>query len=118
MAEITVAKAKNYGLVTSLEELQELANRLMASDDPIGFDVETGYNGPPRLKGALDTYWKDQFVCGFSITNSPEWARYIPLAHDFTDLNLPEREAWEIIKPVLETKKIIAHNAKFEMEAL
>lgn len=109
--------AKNYGLVKSLDELKALAKKLLADGKPVGFDVETGYSGPDREKGALFIDWDQQFVCGFSITNGTGWARYVPVAHEYGN-NLPEYEAWEIIKPVLEELPIIAHNMKYELRNL
>jgi DNA polymerase-1 len=109
--------ALNYGRIRSIAELKALADRLLADGKTIGFDIETGYDGPDKPKGSLDMDWDAQFIVGFSITNSPKWARYVPVAHDFGE-NLPEAEAWEIIKPVLETLPVVAHHAKFEMRNL
>lgn len=106
--------AKNYGLITTDEALQSLVDKLLAEGKPVGFDVETGYEGPDRKKGSLDVDWDAQFVCGFSITNSPDWARYVPVAHDY--IQMPN--AWEIIRPVLEQLPVIAHNMKFERRNL
>lgn len=108
----------DYAVVDSLDSLELLAARLLADNKKVGFDVETGYFGPDRVKGALDMDWDSQFVCGFSITNSSTaWARYAPLAHDLGP-NLPEGESWEIIKPVLETLPVVAHNMSFEVRNL
>lgn len=107
--------ARNYDVITSEEALRALVEKLLAEEKPIGFDVETGYLGPDRKKGALNIDWDEQFVAGFSITNSPDWARYIPVAHDF-GANLPS--AWDIVKPVLETLPVIAHHLKFEKRNL
>lgn len=112
-----MALAKNYGLVKSLDQLRLLADALMEQGDVIGFDVETGYSGPDRIKGALDMMWSEQFISGFSITNNPSWARYVPVAHD-NGPNLPEQEVWEIMKPVLETLPVVAHHLKFEQRNL
>lgn len=109
--------AKNFGRIRTVDELEKLAHKLLLDDKPVGFDVETGYHGPDREKGAVFIDWDQQFVSGFSITNNVGWARYVPVAHDLGD-NLPEREAWEIIKPVLESVPIVAHNMKFEMRNL
>lgn len=105
---------KNYKAVTSLEELRALADRLLesvAAGKPIGFDIETGYDGPDEAKRSLDP--TRNFIVGFSITDDPSYARYVPLRHDFA-ANLDEDAALEIIRPVLTTGQIVAHNAKFE----
>jgi len=75
------------------------------------------YLGPSRRKGALQIDWDSQFVCGFSLTNSKNWARYVPLAHEYGE-NLPEAQTWELMKPVLETLPVIGHGLKFEIRNL
>ena len=90
---------------------------MQADGQPLGFDIETGYHGPNLDKGSLFVDWDQQFTCGFSITNDPTWARYVPIAHDHEE-NLPEADVWEIVKPLLETLPVVAHNAKFEMRNL
>lgn len=107
--------SRDYGLVDSVDSLEALINKLTAENKPIGFDVETGYSGPARKHGSLYIDWDAQFVCGFSITNSPEWARYVPVAHDWGGLG---SDAWEIVKPALETLPVIAHHMKFEKRNL
>lgn len=104
--------AIDYGLITSLDELKGFLKYLTDLGQPIGYDVETGYSGEPRNKGAVDVFWDNQFVCGFSLS-SLDVARYIPVAHDLGP-NLPERETWELMKPFLETQPIVAHNLNFE----
>lgn len=103
-------------MLTSADAVRALADALLAEQKPIGFDVETGYMGPEREKGSLYIDWDEQFVCGFSVTNGTGWARYVPVAHDNTNLNVPD--AWEIMKPVLETLPTIAHNMRFEKRNL
>lgn len=107
----------NYGAIKDLAQLQTLCDALLEQGKTIGFDVETGYQGPDREKGALWVNWAEQFVVGFSITNDKRWARYVPLRHD-EGPNLPEREAWEIVQPVLETLPVVAHHLKFEQKNL
>jgi DNA polymerase-1 len=109
--------SRNFAAIDSLDTLKALVQKLQADGQPIGFDIETGYYGPNVDKGALFVDWDQQFTCGFSITNDPTWARYVPLAHDH-DTNLPEADAWEIVKPLLETMPVVCHNAKFEMRNL
>lgn len=109
--------AKHFDLITRLDVLKALIDKLMVDEKQIGFDVETGYLGPDRKKGAVQIDWDQQFICGFSITNDAGWARYVPVAHEFGD-NLPEEKTWELMKPVLETLPSSAHNAKFEIRNL
>ena len=110
---VSAIQARDYAMIRTVEEAQALADKLLADGTLIGFDVETGYSGPDVEKRALNTTHPDQFVVGFSITNSPTWARYLPLRHDMQD-NLPAKEVWEIFRPVLEQLDIVAHHKKFE----
>ena len=108
---------RHFAPVSNLDTLKALVDKLMAEEKKVGFDVETGYSGVDRIKGAVDIDWDNQFMSGFSLTNSTSWARYVPVAHDHGN-NLPEEKAWEIVQPVLETLPIVAHNAKFEKRNL
>ena len=94
-----------------------MIEKLRQHDGPIGFDIETGYVGPNRAKGSLDTTWEAQFIVGFSITSAQSWARYVPLGHDF-GANLDPEVVWPLMKPLLEEGKIVAHNMKFEKRNL
>lgn len=109
--------AKNYDVIKSLDVLKAFTEKLLAEGKPIGFDIETGYTGPNRDKGSLFIDWDEQFISGFSLTNDPSMARYVPVSHDYGN-NVPEAQAWEIMKPVLETLPVIAHNMKFEKRNL
>ena len=104
--------AKNYGSVQTIDGLKALVDALLEQKKPIGFDIETGYTGPDRIKGSLQI--GSNIIVGFSLTNDPSWARYVPLAHDDGN-NLDPVEVWPIVKPLLETLPVIAHNAKFEI---
>ena len=106
--------SRDYALLDSITAAKELAERLMDEKTRLGFDVETGYTGDPFVKRALDTSHADQFVCGFSITNNPSWARYVALRHDGAEENLPPREIWEIFRRPLQELELVAHHKKFE----
>lgn len=110
--------ARDYALVRSIEELKALCGRLLADGTLLGFDIETGYDGPSAEKRALDVMHPDQYVVGFSITNSPTWARYVALRHDVGAVNLDPVEAWETVRPVLETLDVVCHQKKFEEKNL
>lgn len=103
---------KNYGAITDLDTLKKLIDKLGEEAKPIGYDIETGYDGPDRKKGALFPAG-NSFTVGFSITNDISWARYVPLRHDF-GINLDPDIVWPLMKPLLEQKLIVAHHAKFE----
>jgi DNA polymerase-1 len=103
---------KNYAAIKSIDDLAKLFAKLKDIDAPMGFDIETGYDGPDRKHGALAAH-AGAFVVGFSFTIDPRWARYVPLRHDLGP-NLDQDKVLEICQPVLEQKRLVAHNAKFE----
>lgn len=107
----------DYGVIRSIDEAKALAARLAYSDKAIGFDIETGYDGPDREKGSLYPH-ENAFIVGFSITDDPKWARYVPLRHDSKDDNLDPDLVWPIFQPVLEQPRIVCHHEKFESKFL
>lgn len=102
-----------YDRIKNLDQLRALVDKLGEVGKPVSFDIETGYLGPERERGALRIDCPDQFIAGFSFTNDRRWSRYVPVAHDLAD-NLPEERTWEVMKPLLETVPVVAHNWKFE----
>lgn len=109
---------RDYQGIRTYEELDLLIEELENGPDLIAFDVETGYLTAESVeKRALNTRNEDFIVVGFSITNSSQWARYIPLRHD-NDRPLDPKIVWEKFRNIFETKTLIAHNAAFERAAL
>jgi DNA polymerase-1 len=108
---------KNYAFVSTLDEAKILLDKLWNDDKLIGFDIETGYNGKDRVKGSVKMDWPEQFIVGFSITNSTDWARYVPLKHDFGP-NLDPWTIWELFKELLEKKSLAMAHGKFEARNL
>jgi DNA polymerase I-like protein with 3'-5' exonuclease and polymerase domains len=98
---------KNFGAVSSIDELAAFAARLLQGDGSIGFDIETGYDGPPKEKHSLHP--ETAIVVGISFTNSTDWARYVPLRHDIGE-NLDNYQAARILWPVLASGRGVAHN--------
>jgi len=109
----------NYGAVRSAEEFETFVERLLAADKPFGFDIESGFIGDTKDKNvALKFRHPDWVLVGFSFTNSEEWARYVPVAHDNGDnVDDPVRAARALWK-LLNSGKGVAHNALFELGAL
>jgi DNA polymerase-1 len=104
----------NYGFLRSVDDLAKLAKAVADEPHaPMTFDLETGYEGPDREGGSL-AWHAGAFIVGFSFTIDPKWSRYVPLRHDYLDENLPGDDVWEIMRPLLEDRGVIAHNAKFE----
>ncbi len=101
---------KNYGVVSSLVELDRLIQHI--GSDVFAFDIETGYYGEPVEKRALKP--EAAFIVGISFTNSTEWARYVPLAHDVGE-NFDNHAVAELLWPWLRGGKGVPHNAKFEL---
>lgn len=105
---------KNYYTVWTREELNEMVE-FLKDKEYIAVDTETmGVN-----------VWKDEIV-GLSLY-APNKGFYIPLKHidhdpmgagrigiDYVKC-LPKELVVEKIKPILTTKKLILHNAKFDM---
>ena len=101
--------ANNFAAVETLDELKALTDKLYSDDNPIGFDIETGYSGADFKDRSTNVFNDHQFIAGFSITNDTTWARYVPLKHDFAN-NLDPNKAWEVIQPLMEEKPVVAHN--------
>lgn len=105
------SELKDYGAIVSAEKLEILVSRLLEIGEPVGFDIETGYDGEPREKAAVHP--EESYIVGFSLTNDPRWARYVPIRHKLSH-NVDPAEAARIMKPLLESGLCVAHNAKFE----
>lgn len=106
----------NYRVIAEMSEWRDLAQQLGEGTGAIGFDLETGYTGPDRKKGAVKPH-ETAFIAGFSITDSTSWARYVPLRHD-EGPNLDPGEAMAILAPLATSGRFVAHNAKFEARML
>lgn len=105
---------RNYGLITSVEELYEFTDRLTEAES-IGFDIETGYHGEDKDKFAIHP--ETAHIVGISFTSSTDWARYIPLSHDEGE-NLPAGVVAAWLWHVLNFGTGVAHNAGFELRHL
>jgi DNA polymerase I-like protein with 3'-5' exonuclease and polymerase domains len=104
----------DYGYIRTTDELAKIVKAISARPDlPLGFDIETGYEGVPVEEKALAMH-AGGFIVGFSFTVDTRWARYVPIAHDYLAENLDPDATWEIMQPLLEQKRVVAHNAKFE----
>ncbi len=103
---------RNYGLVQSVDELATLMKKFLEDGLPVGLDIETGYDGPDRINAAKHP--QEGFIVGISFTNSVDWARYVPLRHDFEN-NFDEKTVAELLWPVAKAGLLIAHNAHFEL---
>src|SRR5574339_60236 len=110
------AGVKNYNVVRSIDELKTMWDKLIADDIPVGFDIETGYHGEDQDRGSLKH--ETNLLVGFSFTNSLNWARYVPMAHDFADNITDHLSIAEILWNSFKTIKLVAHNLGFELRRM
>lgn len=116
-----VAAQPSYALLTDPAELVELAARVAMEGQPVGYDIETGYEGDSREKAAVHP--EENFVVGISFTNSLSWARYVPVAH-ITGPNMDPAIAASVFWLLLTATGPdgqalgVAHNAKFELRSM
>jgi DNA polymerase-1 len=107
---------KNYNVVRSINELKAMWDKLIQDDLPVGFDIETGYHGEDQDRGSLKH--ETNLLVGFSFTNSLNWARYVPMAHDFADNITDHLSIAEILWNSFKTIKLVAHNLGFELRRM
>lgn len=108
--------AKNYDITRSVEELDNLFAKIVTEGKAFGFDIETGYHGEDDDRGSLKL--ETNLLVGFSFTNSLNWARYCPLAHDF-DENITDHVGVAVILwKAFQTGLMVAHNAGFELRRM
>lgn len=110
--------AANYGAIKSADQFEVFVDRLISDNTAFGFDIESGYYGPDKEKAALLPFYPDWVMVGFSFTNSLQWARYVPVAHDSGEnIDDPVRVA-RLFWKLLQTGNGVAHNATFELKGL
>lgn len=107
---------KNYDIVRSTEELEQFWVDMVNKGQPIGYDIETGYHGEDDDRGSLKL--ETNLFVGFSFTNSLNWARYVPLAHDFAENITDHLTVAEILWKSFQSGLIVAHNLGFELRRM
>lgn len=108
--------AVDFGLLTDLSQIDALFGKLAQIDDGFGFDIETGYAGPPKEKYALHP--ETAFVVGVSYSGHPGWARYTPLRHDLGG-NVDDVKSFAFLfAKLLGSGRGVAHNSLFELRHL
>ncbi len=109
----------NYGAIRSAEKFEGFVERIIDAGKPFGFDIESGYVGEPKEdKVALKFRHPNWVLVGFSFTNSDEWARYVPIAHDSGDNVDDEVRTAAALWNLLQSGLGVAHNALFELGGL
>jgi DNA polymerase I-like protein with 3'-5' exonuclease and polymerase domains len=107
---------KNYDLVRSVDELADFFNKIVEEGKPFGFDIETGYHGEDQDRGSLRQ--ETNLLVGFSFTNSFNWARYCPMAHDFADNVTDQIGIAIVLWNAFKTGLMVAHNAGYELRRM
>lgn len=103
------SKDRKYQIVSKVEQLEELAQKLIKAK-AFALDTETTSANPNQA-----------FIVGFSFAIEPREAFYVPIASEFHQApGIPWRDAEKILKPVLENPAIekYGQNAKYEMIVL
>ena len=90
------------------DELNALVTRLSAAER-FAFDTET-----------TSLNYIDAELVGLSFAVAPNEAAYVPVAHDYDNApkQLSRDEVLKQLQPLLETKKVILQNAKYDMAIL
>ena len=84
----------------------------------IGYDIETSYDGDPRPDA--QKHPEENFICGFSLTNSLAWARAVPIAFE-SGPNIDLGVAAKCLRRLAEARDadgkplLVPHNAVFEL---
>ncbi|MBQ0269401.1 DNA polymerase I [Providencia huaxiensis] len=107
---VPTLSAENYQTILEKADLEQWVEKL--SKAPLfAFDTETD---------SLDT--QEARLVGMSFAIEPGHAAYLPLGHDYLDapVQLPLEEVLEVMKPLLESEKIlkIGQNLKYDAEVL
>lgn len=108
---------KNYGAISDIEGMRTYIGQVMKGGKPFAFDIESGYDGPDEKNIATMPFHPNWKLVGISFTDSTEWARYVPIAHD-TGENAPTVAAARLFWSLLNTGQGVPHNAMFELQGL
>jgi DNA polymerase I-like protein with 3'-5' exonuclease and polymerase domains len=119
VAAVSPLPAKpDYQLITDPGELRALTDRLIAEGKPVAYDVETSYDGEPRADA--QKHPEENFICGFSLTNSLAWARAVPITFE-SGPNIDPKFAAKCLHRLAEARDadgrplLVPHNASFEL---
>jgi DNA polymerase I-like protein with 3'-5' exonuclease and polymerase domains len=106
----------NTGYVSSVADLRQLADKVIAAGQPIALDCETGYEGEDRSyrNTSPSLHPEENIVAGYNFTNAVSWGRYVPLGHDETRYNLDPVPAARALWDITATGLCVVHNADME----
>lgn len=109
---------RNYGAIREASKFEAFAEKLIKAGKPIGFDIEAGYTGADKEGVSLKQFHPDYILVSFSFTNSTDWARTVPIAHDDgNNVDDVVRTALALWK-MLQTGLGVAHNLSYELKGL
>lgn len=108
---------KDYGAISDVEGLREYIGKVKNGGKTFAFDIESGYDGPPTNDLSTSVFHPRWKLVGISFTDSTEWARYVPIAHDNGE-NAPTLAAARLFWSLLNTGRGVPHNAMFELQGL
>lgn len=113
--------APSYALLTDLDEIKFLTERLAQEKKPVGVDCETSYHGDSREGAALHA--EENYVASVQFTNDLSWARMVPLAFD-AGPNADNRAVAALLWPLFHVTDdaglplVVAHGAVAELRWL
>ncbi|MFA7264781.1 MAG: DNA polymerase [Candidatus Nanopelagicales bacterium] len=105
--------AVDFDVLTDLDQIEKLFDKLAGIEDGFGFDIETGYSGPPREKFSLHP--ETAFITGISYSGHPSWARYTPLRHDDGGNAENVKDFAYLLAKLLGSGFGVPHNGLFEL---
>lgn len=109
--------SKDYGYTTDSADLSAWVKRILNSNKTFAFDIEAGYTGEPAKKISTTLFHPRWKMAGFSFSDDPDWARYIPVGHDSGE-NMDETLAARLLWTLLQTGRGVPHNAMYELQGL
>lgn len=117
MVTLETETTQDYGAIYSPDEFKKYVQGIINRGGTFGFDIESGYEGLKANDISKLTFHPRWMLVGFSFTDSTEWARYVPIAHD-TGENMNAVAAARLLWMLLNTGRGVAHNASFELQGL
>lgn len=109
---------RNYGALREASSVEKFVAKLLKDGKPFAFDIEAGYDGADEEKVSLKQFHPKYKLVGISFTNDPNWARYVPIAHDdgnnVDDEIRTARAFWRLLQSGLG----IAHNITYELKGM
>lgn len=120
--EETRPQTKSY-IIRSSKSLAKFLQMLESVDTPISFDIESwgpGYqaSGKEAKKGGLHIWHPKWIILTCSFTWVPGISYVVALEHPEVKWDIPIKEVYSALNVALEDKKMIGHNAKFDMSGM